>query len=156
MTLGDYITWMIFAAGAYALGVIAWRRLEVGKLLQMLSTVSERDPDEIMSRTAEPLPSEPVSPRTDAPADGRTEPAQPVARPATLDTVRSLREHGYTREEARAFLKPLGWTLGNDTWAAAKPALPSDDDAFVTPYAGRVTKRSFYTDADFPYEEPKV
>jgi len=156
MTLGDYITWMIFAAGAYALGVIAWRRLEVGKLLQMLSTVSESEPDEIMSRTDEPVVSEAVSPRTDDGADGRTEPTQPVARPATLDTVRSLREHGYTREEARAFLKPLGWTLGNDTWAAAKPALPSDDDAFVTPYAGRVTKRSFYTDADFPYEEPKV
>lgn len=156
MTLGDYITWMIFAAGAYALGVIAWRRLEVGKLLQMLSTVSERDPDEIMSRTAEPLPSEPVSPRTDAPADGRTPDLVPALKPETIDGARSLREHGYTREEARAFLKAHGYSLGNDTWAAAKPALPADDDAFVTPYAGRVTKRSYYTDADFPYEEPKV
>lgn len=111
---------------------------------------------EIMSRTPDPVASEAVSPRTDAPTDGRTPDPGPVVKPVSLDAARWLRERGVSREDARAFLKMVDRTLGNDTWAAAKPAMPADDDAFVTPYAGRVTKRSYYTDADFPYEEPKV
>lgn len=155
MTLGDYITWATFIAGAYALGVIAWRRYGA-LLVSFVSSLSYAEPDEIMSRTPEPVTSEAVSPRTDAPADGRTPDPGPVVKPVSLDAARWLRERGVSREDARAFLKMVDRTLGNDTWAAAKPAMPADDDAFVTPYAGRVTKRSFYTDADFPYEEPKV
>jgi hypothetical protein len=34
MTLGDYITWLTFAAGAYALGVLAWRRFSLATLMQ--------------------------------------------------------------------------------------------------------------------------
>jgi len=156
MTLGDYITWATFIAGAYALGVIAWRRYGA-LLVSFVSSLSYVEPDEIMSRTPDPVAPEPASDhRQTAIQTDQTVTDAPKLQPATLDTCKSLREHGYTREEARAFLRANDRTLDNNIWAAAKPALPADDDAFVTPYAGRVTKRSFYTDADFPYEEPKV
>lgn len=94
--------------------------------------------DEIMSSAPIVAPSLPVSPRTDASADGRT----PILRPATLDICKALRAHKFTRDEARAFLHPLGWSLGNDTWAQAQPT--EDEDEIITPYAGRSTNRKYY------------
>jgi hypothetical protein len=117
-------------------GIIAPRGEDV-------SSVPAHRPLEIMSSAPIAAPSLPVGPRTDAPADGRTEEQAPLPRPATLDTVKALRGHGFTRDEARALLKTLGWTLGNDTWARAQP---TEDDEIVTPYAGRVTKREYYPD----------
>lgn len=160
MTLGDWIeqiiTWGMFVGGCWALITIAKRRYG-SELTRLLSMVSGVQSPEIMSRTPEPELSEPASEhRQTAPQTDQTVTDAPKLQPATLDTCKSLREHGYTREEARAFLRANDRTLDNNIWAAAKPALPADDDAFVTPYAGRVTKRSYYTDADFPYEEPKV
>lgn len=160
MTLGGWIeqiiTWGMFVGGCWALITIAKRRYGA-YFQQLVSILSPSVPDEIMSRTPDPESSEPASDhRQTAPQADQTVADAPKLQPATLDTCKSLREHGYTREEARAFLRANDRTLDNNIWAAAKPALPADDDAFVTPYAGRVTKRSFYTDADFPYEEPKV
>jgi len=112
---------------------------------------------EIMSRTPDPVASEPASDlRQTVSQTDQTAPAAPKPQPATLDTCKSLRAHGYTREEARAFLRGVDRTLDNNVWAAAQPPAPADDDLIVTPYAGRVTRKSYYTDADFPYEEPKV
>ena len=113
--------------------------------------------DEIMSRTPDTEVSEGVSPRTDAVPDGRTELVAPALKPETVDGARSLREHGYSRDEARAFLKAHGYSLGNDTWAAAKPAPLTDDDLIVTPYAGRVTRKSYYpAEPELEYQEPKT
>lgn len=112
---------------------------------------------EIMSRTAEPDAREPTSDHRQTPSQtDQTAAAVPKLQPATLDTAKWLRAHGATREDARAFLRTVDRTLDNNVWAAAQPPAMADDDALVTPYAGRVTKRSYYTDADFPYEEPKV
>ena len=153
MTLGDYITWATFIAGAYALGVIAWRRYGA-LLVSMLSPVAD---SEIMSRTPDPELPEPASDhRQTASQTDQTVTDAPKLQPATLDTCKSLRAHGYTREEARVFLRGVDRTLDNNVWAAAQPPAPADDDLIVTPYAGRVTRKSYYTDADFPYEEPKV
>ena len=41
------------------------------------------------------------------------------ARDVMLDTYRSLRKHGYAREEARAMLKALGLPLDNNLWSKA-------------------------------------
>jgi hypothetical protein len=156
MNLGDWIVqiivWGSFLGGSYAL-LYKFGRPIVTTLVSMLSPAAD---NAIMSRTSDPEVSEAVSPRTDAVPDGRTEPQAPTLKPETVDGARWLRERGVSRDEARAWLKQHGYSLGNDTWAAAKPPATVPDDEFVTPYAGRVTKRSFYTDADFPYEEPKV
>lgn len=112
---------------------------------------------EIMSRTPDLEPVEAASDhRQTASQTDQTPAAAPKPQPATLDTCKSLRAHGYTREEARAFLRGMDRTLDNNVWAAAQPPAVDPDDELVTPFAGRVTKRSYYTDVDFPYEEPKV
>lgn len=113
--------------------------------------------DVLMSRTPEPaLPEAASDLRQTAPQTDQTAPTAPKLQPATLDNAKWLRAHGATREDARAFLRSMDRTLDNNVWAAAQPPAALPDDELVTPYAGRVTKRSYYTDADFPYEEPKV
>jgi hypothetical protein len=39
---------------------------------------------------------------------------------ASVEVARNLRSQGYTRDQARVFLREQGYSLGNDTWAAAK------------------------------------
>jgi hypothetical protein len=111
--------------------------------------------------TSSPAP-EPAAiaspPRTDAGTDGRTPLIAPELRPASLDTVRELRAHGFTRDAARALLRGLGYSLGNNTWADAAPVAPAaDDDEIITPYAGRRTKASYYPEnPELEYVEPRV
>jgi hypothetical protein len=138
-TLGDIIIWGTVIIGAVPVGKLLWK--SYGR--RLVSSVPSQPRPEIMSSAPTAAPSEALRPRTDAPADGRTAEQAPALRPATLDTVKALRGHGFTRDEARAFLKTLGWTLGNDTWAKAQSV---EDDEIITPYAGRVTKKEFYPD----------
>jgi hypothetical protein len=139
-----------------------WQRYFYVRLPQSpdeLSSVSQAADSEIMSNSDEAALSEASRPRTDDFADGQTDgrtPPAPTPQPVTLDTAKSLRAHGYTRDEARALLKTMDRTLGNDTWAQAKPADPIPDDTIVTPYAGRVTKRSYYPEQpDLEFQECK-
>jgi hypothetical protein len=139
-----------------------WRRYFYVRLPQSpdeLSRVSLGDDFEIMSNAPDVASSEASRPRTDADLSGQTDGRTPPSltpQPVTLDTAKSLRAHGYTRDEARALLKTMDRTLGNDTWAQAKPADPIPDDTIVTPYAGRVTKRSYYPEQpDLEYQECK-
>jgi hypothetical protein len=155
MTLGDWISVVImggtFTGGAYALGRMAWR--EWG-LRAFVLTIMQPPAPEITS-SPDPEPAAIASPpRTDAGTDGRTPPIVPELRPASLDTVRELRAHGFTRDAARALLRREGRSLGNNTWADAAPA---DDDEIVTPYAGRRTKASYYPEnPELEYVEPRV
>lgn len=140
------VTAVVFAViGRVVFWVLAWQAEP--------STVSDDDDDEIMSRSDDRAPSEAVRTRTDMPADGRTEMGVPVLRPTTLDTARSLRAHGYTRDEARALLRSLGWSLGNDIWSQAAPP----DDEVVTPIAGRRTRAKYHpTEPELEYQGPEV
>lgn len=151
MTLGDWITWLTFAAGAYALGTLAWRRW--GALIVSIFFVP-RPPEITSSQDVIDLPIA-SPPMADARTDGRTPQIAPELKPATLDTVRRLRAHRFTRDEARDFLRELGWSLGNNTWAQAAPLEANDDDSHITPYGGRRTRASYYPeDPALEYKEP--
>lgn len=117
-----------------------------------LSTIPPSRAPEITSSSAPVTSFEASPPRTDAGTDGRALVQAPELKPATLDTVRELRAHGFTRDAARALLRREGRSLGNNTWADAAPA---DSDELVTPYAGRRTRASYYPDRpDLEYVEP--
>jgi hypothetical protein len=125
-------------------------------LRALVSSVAQ-PPALIMSRDADPPPA-PIAPvvlRTD---DGRTTdaPPKPAYTPEQLLTFyRWLRSMGAKREEARAQLKAMGLPLSNDVWAKAEPPKPEADDLTVTPFAGRVTRRSFYADdPELEYQPP--
>jgi hypothetical protein len=110
----------------------------------------------VMSRSA-PTPPQPIVSEGVATRDqtDQTAPVLPLLRPATLDTCKVLRAHGFSRDAARMLLRPLGWTLDNNTWTQAAPLKPADDDLTVTPFAGRVTRRSFYQDdPELEYQPP--
>jgi len=74
--------------------------------------------------------------------------------PHELLTVYTTMKHaGISRDAARAALNAIGVPLDNNLWARV-PA-KEDDDTLITPYAGRVTKRSFYPDdPDLEYKAP--
>lgn len=124
----------------------AWHRW----VAPYLSSVFPNKPAPIMSNSQNAEKSLASRPRTDAPADGRTEPQQPAPHPVTVDTARQLRAHGFTRDEARAFLKTLGWTLGNDTWSKAQP----EEEPQMTPVAGRPTNATFREEGALAYKDP--
>jgi hypothetical protein len=107
----------------------------------------------VMSRaTPEVAPSPPSDLRQTAAPDQTDALPAPVVKSATLDTCKTLRGLGMSREQARTFLRSLGWGLDNNTWAAAKE---DADDLTLTPFAGRVTRRSFYeTEPELEYQEP--
>lgn len=118
------------------------------------SIVSDDHLPIVMSRSDMEAPSESVRPRTDETADGRTNSISSEFRPATLDMCKSLRSHGFTRDEARAFLRSVDRTLGNDVWAAAQPAAQPAAPA-ITPIAGRpYDPRAYADDPALAYEEP--
>jgi hypothetical protein len=143
MAVGDFLTLCGAAIIVFLGGRAVARQTWDAWLKPMVLRVWPARPPDIMSSVPSVTPSEALRPRTDASADGRTEIRTSVLKPATLDTVRSLRTHGFTRDEARAFLKTLSYSLGNDTWAKAQSV---EDDEIITPYAGRVTKKEFYPD----------
>lgn len=149
------LLWMIIV-GTIVTGVVGSAAL--GWLERR--AVSNVTPSPAPDITSSPAP-EPAAiaspPRTDAGTDGRTPPITPELRPASLDTVRELRAHGFTRDAARALLRGLGYSLGNNTWADAAPATPADDDEIITPYAGRRTKASYYPEnPELEYVEPRT
>lgn len=47
------------------------------------------------------------------------QPASQSLRQVPLDVLRSLRQHNYSREDARTLLRVLGFSLDNNVWAAA-------------------------------------
>lgn len=97
-------------------------------------------------------PSQAPSLETDAKIEEVKPIAAPVVKAATLDTCKSLRAHGFNREEARELLRELGWGLNNNVWAKAQP--DEDENQIVTPYAGRVTNKKFYPDQpELEYQE---
>ena len=109
-----------------------------------------------MSREAAIEPSSiPSSPETDSP-DGRTD--APKISPADLLTFYTwLRSMGAKRDDARAMLRLVGLSVSNDLWSQAAPSPKPADEEIVTPYAGRVTKRSYYPDDPaLEYQEPTV
>jgi hypothetical protein len=120
-----------------------------------LSTVFAPPPAEVTSsaprESPAPRPSDLQTDQTDG-ADNPT-PA-PALRPATLDTCKSLRAHGYSREDARRFLRGVDRTLDNNVWAQAAPAAPPPDDTILTPIAGRPTRARYYDDPALEYTAP--
>lgn len=136
-----------------------WALSQVSDWVEKRRAVStippSRTPEITSSRAPDVLPIA-SPPRTDAGTDGRTPMIAPELKSVSLDTVRSLRAHGYTRDDARALLRGLGWSMGNNTWAdAAPPAPAADDDDHITPYAGRRTKASYYPEnPELEYAEP--
>jgi hypothetical protein len=114
-------------------------------------------PPVIMSRSAlVPATDSASVSQTDSAPDRQTAPEPALPRSAMLDTCKALRVHGFSREEARTLLKPYGIGLDNNLWAAAEPAKPAeDDDVVLTPYAGRVTRKSYYeSEPELKYEPP--
>ncbi len=80
--------------------------------------------------------------RSDRTPDGLSDRSQTEAQTASdgaqtthaapASVLVSLRRHGYTRAEARALLRTLGWTFDNNAWAAA-----AEETQSRTPIAGR-------------------
>lgn len=143
MAVGDFLTLCGAAIVVFLGGRAVARQTWDAWLKPLVLRVFPPRPTEIMSSAPIAPPSEALRPRTDAPADGRTEIISSVLKPATLDTARELRARKFTRDEARAFLKTLGYSLGNDTWAKAQPA-EDEDDLTVNPYSGRMINKKFY------------
>lgn len=147
MAVGDFLTLCGAVIIVFLGGRAVARQTWDAWLKPLVSKVFPSRPAEIMSSAPITAPSLPVSPRTDALADGRT----PILKPVTVDICKALRTHKFTRDEARAFLHPLGWSLGNDTWAQAQP---TEDDPYVTPIVGRPTNATFRETGELKYEGP--
>jgi hypothetical protein len=116
-----------------------------------MSKVSAPPAPVVMSRAApEPAPSAASSLETDSPPSP-DRPMMPVPTEAQmLDVFKVLREAGVKREALRGAWKAAGLPLNNNVWADAAP----DDDLTITPYAGRVTRRSYYAEPELEYQEP--
>lgn len=78
-------------------------------------------------------------------------------KPEYLTLYKLLRANRISREAARPALKAAKIPLDNNLWRAAAPTPPPDDEErLVTPFAGRVTRRSYYPDrADLEYQPPE-
>lgn len=122
-----------------------------------LSRESAGDAD-VMSRAME-IDEATIAPsalRQTAPQTDQTAAPPPIPRDVMIDTLRSLREHGYSREQARALLRGLRQPLDNNLWTAAAPPERNDDE-IVTPFAGRRTKASYYPDnPELEFEPPRA
>jgi hypothetical protein len=150
MSVGDAMTLAVAAIIVVLGGRAVFQQTWDSWIRPMVSSVFPKPRPEIMSHREVAVSSDTVSPRTDAPADGRTDP-QPIAlKPATLDICKDLRAHGYNRDQARAFLRMVDRSLGNDTWAAAAP----DEQVTVTPIVGRPTRAVFREEGPLRYEDP--
>ena len=116
--------------------------------------------------------SAPLQRRPSAGTDGRTEEntrtdgaPQPVVvisaerKAATIALCTALRSGDATREEARALLAPLGISLSNDVWTAARPTAKEDAPPVAyTPIAGRPydPREYFQDDPGLQYQPPAV
>jgi hypothetical protein len=152
LTLGDVITLAILGGGIYAFGRMAWVKV-FGAPAEPVKS-SPVSAGAVMSRAAEPAAATGAS---DLKTDGmpRQTDAPPVVTfpSATLDMCKDLRAHGYSREDARAFLKLAGFSLNNNTWAQAKPA--ESAPVSLTPIAGRPTAATFAEEEpELKYEPP--
>jgi hypothetical protein len=147
MTLGDIITIAIVLGGSYPVARLLWRSYGP-------KTVNTSAPPApvVMSRAPErPAPIAPVVLETDGPSTP-DRPMMPVpTEQQMLDVFKVLREAGVKREALRGAWKAAGLPLNNNVWAEAAP----DDDLTITPFAGRVTRRSYYQDEpDLEYQPP--
>lgn len=115
--------------------------------------------DDMSSSVDDAPPSAASSLETDRRADRQT--AQ-VARPSAeqlLTLYKLMRAAGIGREDAQAAFKEAGLPLNNNVWSKAAPQLKSvqpseDDDVLVTPFAGRRTRASYYSDEpELEYKE---
>lgn len=155
---------LVFAALAFAVALIrffAWLtdvresggpraylrqradRYLVNHSAQPAPVVMSRSQDEIAGLPAPSL-------QTDAQTDRQTAGPAPLPRDVMLDICKSLRAHGYSRDDARALLRKLGQPLDNNIWADAAPAPP----AYVTPIAQRPTAAAFEDTPELRYEAP--
>ena len=114
--------------------------------------------------------SEALQRRPSAGTDGRTEentrtdraPQSVVVisaerKAATIALCTALRSGDATREEARALLAPLGISLSNDVWTAARPTAKEDAPPVAyTPIAGRPydPREYFQDDPQLQYQPP--
>lgn len=116
-----------------------------------------REAAPVMSQL-EAAPPTPIAPVVQGTEAGRTPdaPPKPSYTPEQLLTFyRWLRAAGLKREDARPQLKAMNIPLSNDLWAKAETPTPEPDDLTVTPFAGRVTRRSFYQDdPELEYQPP--
>jgi hypothetical protein len=153
MSVGDAMTLFVAALVVIIGGRAVLRQTWNNWIMPIVSSVFAVAPPEITSSRAEQAVSEAVCPRTDDRADGRTEAISSSVKPATLDICKSLREHGYNRDEARTFLKLVDRTLGNDTWARAQPV--DQPEIVYTPIAQRPVDGKWYPDRpDLEYKQP--
>lgn len=82
--------------------------------------------------------------QTDSPQTADRPLAPAITREQMLDAAKTLRAAGLSREKGRAVFSALGLPLDNNLWAAAAPPEPEAD--YVTPIAGRATKKAYYPD----------
>jgi hypothetical protein len=151
MEPGAYVFVLLVASVAACM--LYWRLREalpaLGGWLSEVVKPSAPPAPVVMSREGSAAPRAPLSDLRQTAAQTDQTPAVPARpQPATLDTCRSLRAHGYTREETRALLRGVDRTLDNNVWAAAAPPPPAEPQA-VTPYAGRP-----YDPSAYAYDEP--
>ena len=155
MSVGDAMTLAVAAIIVVLGGRAVFQQTWDSWIRPLVSNISRPAQPEIMSHERLSAPSEPSVSQTDAQIEAPKPAAQPAIKAVTLDTVKSLREHKYSRDEARELLRGLGYSLDNNLWAKAAPA-QADDDTIVTPYAGRVTSKKYYPDQpDLEYQELK-
>lgn len=153
MAVGDFLTLAVAAIIVFLGGRAVARQTWNAWFKPLVSKVWPAKPQNVMSHSRLSAPSEPSVFETDAPKAEPVVVVAPVPKPATVDTCKSLRGHGYSRDEAREFLRGLGFSLDNNTWAKAAPP-PEDTDLMVNPWSGRQTRKSYYPDApDLEYKE---
>jgi len=75
-----------------------------------------------------------------------------------LTLYKLMRQAGIGRDDAQAAFKASGLPFNNNVWRDAEPparAAQVDDDEFVTPFAGRRTRASYYPDQpELEYQSP--
>jgi len=136
--------------GFAGLGLLWFRVIE--PVLLSFGIIRYDQYDNIMSNEPDVAPAaEPEFSSSERQTDQTQTPDQTAGRARVpVDALRSLRQHGYSRNEARELLRLLGLPLDNNLWSQAAPAPPADELP-RTPWGGRP-----YDPAAYYQDEPEL
>ena len=106
--------------------------------------------DDIMSSDDD---EEPADDAPSAASERQTDRRQTADRPrvASPEALRNLRQHGYSREDARLLLRLLDYPLDNNAWAQVAAPPPAAQGQPVTPWGGRP-----YDPARYHQDDPEL
>ncbi len=148
-------------AGLVGITIVGWLWFYIARpLLEDFGviTVSDYGEDDgaLMSRAEDSAPASPrPSLETGNQTDRQTEIAPRIKAEELLTVFKLMRAAGIGREDAAAAFKAAGLPFNNNVWRDAEPPARAVEDEFVTPYAGRRTKASYYPEQpELEYQAP--